>query len=202
MSQFLESPRFPGCPSFGFLFRPRYRTEITVGASGWEKRDRLWAYPLHDCQVTVGPRMEDEIDELLEFFHVVAGEYYGFRMKVYGDFKSCRPSETPTALDQPMVATGVTNEYQLVKRYTLGAVTQDRPIYKPVGSTILVSGGAHTLDATTGLVTFAGTPSGTPSWGGEFDVPVRFQGDFPIEIINKRAHTVSFMLEELRGTAL
>jgi len=199
---FLETPRFPGCPSFGYVFRPRYRTDIVRNAVDDEKRTGLWTYPKHDCQVTVGPRMDDEIDALLDFYHAVGGELYGFRFKNHGEFKTCRPSETPAATDQPMVATGVTNQYQLIKRYTAGVLSRDRRILKPVTVSVADGSGAvspsgYTLDTTTGLITFDSAPTGSPTWGGEFDVPMRFSGDFPIGIIDKRAHTVTFMLEEI-----
>jgi uncharacterized protein (TIGR02217 family) len=76
---------------------------------------------------------------------------------------------------------------------------------KPVSGTVsiadadgTVSPAEYTVDYTTGLVTFSVTPTGSPTWGGEFDIPMRFSGDFPIQIIDKRAHSVSFMLEEIR----
>lgn len=202
---FLESPRFPGCPSFGFLFRPRYLTEKIGNAGGGELRYDMWQYPLHDCQVTVGPRMDDEIDQVLEFFHAVKGEYVGFRFKNYGEFKTCRPSQDPAATDQPMLATDSSDEeYQLIKRYTAGVRTQDRFILKPIAATVVIADGGspvdssdYTLDETTGLVSFS-VPVTDPTWGGQFDVPMRFQGDFPTSIIARKAYSVSFMLEELR----
>jgi uncharacterized protein (TIGR02217 family) len=202
---FLETPSFPGKPSYGYVFRPRYQTDIERNGVGDELRTSLWSFPLYDCQVTVGPRMDDEIDELLEFYNAVGGEEVGFRVKNYGEYKSCRPSATPAATDQPMTATGVSNEYQLIKRYTAGAQSRDRPIYKPVSGTVviadadgLVDSGEYTVDHTTGLVTFSVAPTGSPTWGGEFDLKMRFTEDFPIQIIDKRAHSVSFTLEEYR----
>ena len=100
--------------------------------------------------------------------------------------------------------------YQLFKRYAYGARYQDRPIYKPVQGTIVVEddgvprveGADYTIDYTTGLVTLAFTPSTSgPTWGGEFDLPMRFDGGFPLEIITRRAQSVSFALKELRLTA-
>jgi uncharacterized protein (TIGR02217 family) len=205
---FLETPRFPYCPSFGYVFRPRYRTDIVRNTVDDEKRSSLWLYPKHDCQVTVGPRMEDEIDALLDFYHAVGGEFMGFRVKNFGDFKSCRPSQIPTNVDQPTVATGVTNQFQLVKRYTVGAATRDRIILKPVAGTILVSDNGATanpanyaINTATGVITFSVAPTGPVKWGGQFDVPMRFSGDFPISILNKSGSgsfytSVTFMLEE------
>lgn len=200
---FLETPRLPGCPSFGYSKRPRYKTEVVESLTGRRDRFRLWEYPLHDYTVTVGPRQEGEISRLLEFYHAMGGQYVGFRAKDYSDFMSCHIDETPTATDQPLVQIAGL-EYQITKNYVAGNRTQQRTITKPVAATILVAENGTpttsgwTLDATTGVITFDSTPSAPVTWGGEFDVPVMFSGDFPVEIINKRAQTVTFGLDELR----
>ena len=201
MSDWLESPRFPGCPSFGYTSEAEYRVVITRRASGVEKRNRSWLRPLVKLTVTVGPRMEAEIQELLEFWHACGGQARAFRMKDWADFKSCQVQLTPSANDQPLVEIpdnpGV---FQLTKRYQFGidengdAVYQDRDIYKPVAGTIVLSG-AGTVDYTDGTV--AGASEGT-TWGGEFDVPCRFDSGFPVEIANQRIESVTFALTEVR----
>lgn len=203
MSPFIETAAFPGAVSYGYSARPRYRTEVIVQGTGRESRFRLWEYPLHDYTVTVGPRDHAEMSRVLEFYHACGGQYYGFRFRDYADFKSCYSDETPSRLDQPLIAAG--GNYQLIKRYTAGSVSQDRPIIKPIASTIiiaddgdLVDPAGYTLNAATGIVTFSVAVTGPLRWGGEFDVPVRFTGDFPIEIIQYQTHSVTFGLEELR----
>jgi uncharacterized protein (TIGR02217 family) len=196
---FLESPRFPGCPSAGFTSDPQYRVVITRRSSGVEKRNRSWTYPLTQLTVTIGPRAEDEIQEVLEFYHSVGGQAVGFRVKDYSDFKSCHVSFDPTANDQPLLATAVGGTYQLAKLYQFGVdqdgnpVTQYRPIYKPVAGTVLLSG-AGSVDYETGLV----TGSGGGTWGGEFDVPCRFDSGFPVEVVARQIQSVTFALVELR----
>jgi uncharacterized protein (TIGR02217 family) len=204
---FLESPRFPSCPSLGYTSRPRYENVKIRKASGALDRFRLWDYPLHDFICTVGPRAEGEISRLLEFYHALGGDYSGFRFKDYADFKSCYTDETPGD-DQPLeLITG--DSYQMVKEYVAGTRTQSRFIRKPRAETItiyddgvLVNPSGYTLDASTGVVTFTSPPSGPVTWGGEFDVPVMFQGELPVEIINYRAQSVTFGLEELRTEGL
>ena len=197
MPDFLESPRFPGCPSFGFTSDPEYRVVITRRSSGVEKRNRSWAYPLAKIIVTMGPRLEAEIQEVLEFYHAVGGQAMGFRVKDYTDYKSCFVGLDPTSADQPQVDLGG-GIYQLTKRYQFGVdednqpVTQDRAIYKPVNGTIVLSGGG-TIDYATGQVT-----GGGGTWGGEFDLPMRFDSGFPIEVVDQRIESVQFALQELR----
>jgi uncharacterized protein (TIGR02217 family) len=205
---FLESPPFPKCPSFGFVSEPMYSVTIIERSSGIESRNRNWNYPLHRYSATVGPRAEEDIAELLEFWHAIGGTAYGFRFNDGVDNRSCRLYETITPTDQPLVidATHSPTAYQLTKRYTYGARSQDRPIFKPIADTIRVADGGvekietvdWTLDTTTGLVTLLFTPAGALTWGGEFDVPVRFDSEFPVELVDRRIQSVSFVLKEQR----
>jgi uncharacterized protein (TIGR02217 family) len=204
---FLEY-RFPVCPSFGFVSEPMYSVTVIERASGVERRNRNWSYPLHRYTATVGPRVEAEIAELLEFWHAVGGAALGFRFKDGVDYRSCRINETIAATDQPLVlaAGSSPEEYQLVKRYTWATREQDRPIYKPVEGTVVIADGGvpktegvhYTVDTTTGRVSLLFTPAGTLTWGGEFDVPVRFDSEFPVELYNLRIQSVQFVLRELR----
>jgi uncharacterized protein (TIGR02217 family) len=205
---FLETPRFPGCPSFGITSEPLYAVSIVERASGGEKRNRDWDRVRHRYTLTVGPRMEAEISELLEFWHAVGGPAYGFRFQDPVDYKSCRIEETPAATDQPLpeLVGGSPSEYQLTKRYTFGANTQDREIYKPVSGSVLIADNGtlktetthYVIDYTNGTVAINFTPAGTLTWGGEFDVPVRFEQGFPVEIVQRQIQSVSFTLIELR----
>lgn len=204
---FLENPVFPGCPSFGYVSRPDYLTSVVRVRSGREQRNRFWSRPLYRVDVTVGPREENEIQELLEFWHAVGGMECGFRFKDWADYKSCRVGQTSAATDQPLVLVdGSPVQYQLTKRYTAGVRTQDRDIYKPVSGTILIADNGtpktetsdYTVDYATGLVTLLFSPAGALTWGGEFDTPMRFDSDFPVELSNHRIQSVSFTLMELR----
>jgi uncharacterized protein (TIGR02217 family) len=204
---FLETPRFPSCPSFGFTSEPMYAVAIIERASGIETRNRTWSRPLNRYPaVTVGPRVEADVQEALEYYHAVGGKAYGFRFKDYADYKSCRVNETATAIDQPIYIDPLTSAYVLVKEYTAGILIQQREIYKPVQGTIMISdstalkteGTDYTIDYPSGVITFLYTPVGVLRWGGEFDVPVRFDSEFPVELINLRIQSASFTLKELR----
>jgi uncharacterized protein (TIGR02217 family) len=206
---FLETPRFPACPRYGFTSEPMRSVTIITRKGGQERRNLNWAYPLQRITLTVGPSEGGDaaVQELLEFWHAVGGEAYGFRVKDYADFKSCYVSSTPAATDQPLEQnTNSPTEYQMVKRYTAGALSSDRIISKPVQGTILIADNGtlktetthYTVDYTTGLVTLNFTPSGPMTWGGEFDVPMRFDGPLPIEIVDLRQQSASFSLKEIR----
>jgi uncharacterized protein (TIGR02217 family) len=195
---FIESPRFDGCPSAGFTSEPEYRVVITRRASGVEKRNRSWTYPLVRLTLTVGPREQDEIQNALAWWHATGGGAIGFRARDYTDHLSCNVGQTPLATDQPLLSLGG-GVYQLNKRYQVGIdqdgnpVYQDRPIYKPVVGTVLLSG-AGSVDYETGQV--SGSAGGTA--GFEFDVPVRFEPSFPVEVVARQIQSVTFSLIELR----
>ncbi len=206
---FLEAPAFPACPSFGYSFSPGYSVRIVQMESGRELRNRNWARPLIRVSCTVGPREEEEIYSLLGFWHAVGGTECGFRFRNPADCLSCAIGQTPAATDQPLVSTGDSPAaYQLTKRYTRGARSQDIDIVKPVPGTVIVANQlgelqpptAYTLDTTTGVLVPNGGFVGVPAtWGGEFDLPMRFDSEFPIEIIDQRIQSVTFTLVELRN---
>lgn len=182
---------FPGCLKFGYSSSPNFQVEIVETASGIEYRNENLAQSRRLILVTVGPGPggEPEVEEVMRFYEAHGGPADGFRMLDPTQYKSCGIRDTPTAFDQPLVA--VDGGYQLALAFTAGSLTRYRYIYKPYG-TILLSGGGS-VDYSTGLVTGGG--GGT--WGGEYHLPCRFEGDFPVSIVNKRAMSVSFALKEL-----
>lgn len=205
--EFLEDPPFPACPKFGAASEPDYSVTIVPTAGGWEYRNLNSSAPLTRVTLTVGPGpdLDEEVQELLEFWHALGGPHIGFRYRDRADYKSCRVRGTPAATDQPLVlVSGAT--YQVTKRYTAGAQSRDRKIRKPRasgflladGGTVKTAGVDYTLDTTTGLVTLNFSPVGALTWGGEFDIPVRFDSTFPVEQLSYRVQSVSFVLKEFR----
>lgn len=206
---FLEDPVFPQSPSVGYVSAPSYRTEIVRSLSGVENRNRVWERPLHKYVVTIGPRAEDVVQDVLYHFHAMGGPECGFRFVDLLDYKSCRSYETPTALDQPLIAgTSSPGGYQMVKDYIFGTRSQRRYIFKPKAGSVLVANEAGVeqaaadfdVDDQTGVITplagFVGVPT---TCGFEFDVPVRYESDeLPVSFDFAVAESVSFGLLELR----
>lgn len=189
---FLETPRFPDDIAYGSMGGPGYNTTIVAVRSGSEARNINWSKARHNYDVAYGVRTMEQLEELIEYFHAVAGSGYGFRFKDFADFKSCNTGNTPTFSDQIIgTGDGVEDDFQLIKTYTKGAFSRERTISKPVAGTVLVSiNGVQKLqgDATypwsintaTGIITFtAAVPPDTQivRAGYEFDVPVRFDVD-------------------------
>jgi uncharacterized protein (TIGR02217 family) len=204
---FIETPVFPLCPRLNYTALPGYSCTISTTVSGRERRNRNWARPLLVFNIQVGPKMSDEIEELLDFWHAMGGPECGFRFKDWTDFKSCRASQTVSATDQVLtLIPGSPGGYQLQKTYRAGARATVRDILKPVQGTIQIADGGvaktegvhWVLDYSTGLLTTFFTPAGELTWGGEFDVPVRFDSEFPLETVTNTVEQVTLQLRELR----
>ena len=186
---FIETPRFPDNISYGSKGGPKYNTVVTTVNSGFEYNNINWDTARHVYDVAMGVRSLEELSNLVSFFHITRGKGHYFRYKDWADYKSCDLSDTITTTDQIFgVGDGSEIAFQLIKTYDLGGgVINQRDIKKPVNGTILIAiNGStqiettnYTIDYTTGIVTFVSAPAEAASltWGGEFDVPCRFDTD-------------------------
>jgi uncharacterized protein (TIGR02217 family) len=181
---------FPIAVSFGATGGPERRNEIVTLMSGREARNARFAHSRRRYDAGTGLRSAEDLHDVLAFFEARRGSLHGFRFRDPFDMKSCRPEETPAALDQPIgTGDGEQAAFQLSKTYGGGEDAYVRPVTKPVAGTveIAVAGvaqveGTHfTVDASTGLVTFQ--PGHIPAEGAAvtagfvFDVPVRFDAE-------------------------
>ena len=165
---FQESPRFPESIGAGSKFGPGYSTSIARNLGGYEMNNQNWSMPLYEGDVIHGVRTQDQLDDLLAFFHGVAGMHNGFRFKSFNDYKA-------TGGEGALLALSATT-WQMYKTYTFGAMSKSRKIAKPVEGVTVAGGGAYTVDTTTGIVTKTGGADPT-GWSGEFDFPARFNID-------------------------
>jgi uncharacterized protein (TIGR02217 family) len=209
MSEITADPAlvFPACPTFGFKGEPNYLVKITSREGGYERRQRVWSRPLYKyTSVPLGSQSQDDIENVLYFWHAVGGMSNGFRFQDQVDYKSCRLSATPAVTDQPLESLADSpGRYVLCKQYQIGSVIQQREILRPIGSTIMIGNEDGepqtdwTLDESCGLVipgeTFAGTPY---CWGGEFHVWVRFDGQLSPEFSNYEIMNLEVQMTELR----
>lgn len=167
---FLETPRFPERIAMEARGGPTYSTDVIVVNSGWEQRNQVWSQARLMWDVGQVVKPEDEYAPLQAFFRNVKGRTHGFRFKDWTDYQVTAAEGFWNTIDS--------THFQMVKRYTTGALTENRIITKPISGTVATSGTSVTglsIDYATGIATVStGTLTG---WSGEFDVPVRFDTD-------------------------
>lgn len=178
--------RFPDNISRGARGGPQRKVQVVELASGAEERNASWANSRRRYDVSYGVRRADDLHAVVEFFEARGGRLHGFRFKDWSDFKSCKPSLSPAAVDQPVgTGNGTATTFQLVKLYVSGSQSWTRSMAKPVaGSVRIALAGVEqvsgwTVDTATGIVTFSSAPGNgvAITAGFEFDVPVRFDSD-------------------------
>lgn len=169
--------RFPADISYGSSGGPEYTTDIVASQNGYEQRNVHWEQSRARFNVAHGVKTKPQLDTLIAFFRARKGRAYGFRFKDWTDYQ---------AVSQ-ILGTGdaTQTQFQLVKHYTSGSITETRTITKPVAGTIQVflngvlQTSGVTINTTIGVVSFTTAPATgaviTASF--EFDVPVRFDTD-------------------------
>lgn len=180
--------RFPDKIAFGATGGPEHLTRIITLGSGFEQRDKRWAVPRRTWNVTTGLKNAQDVEDLLGFHDIVDGRFRGFRFKDWLNFKTVPVDQTPTKDDQ-LIGTGdgAQKEFQLVKESSFGVTKTTRIITKPRPETVLIAKAGvlqtvdtdYVIDAAQGIIIFIVAPPGGEdiTWGGEFDVPVRFDID-------------------------
>lgn len=159
--------------SRGVAGGPRVRRTKNYNQAGRLSQIFEWEYSLGRWDLKYGVKLPADFKTIRDFWYVVMlGAYEGFRMRDWSDYKG---EADNTALE---LVSGTT--WQLQRKYTAGASTALRSIFKPsddvpvvvydVGNSVLTG----TTDYTTGRWTGAGTPA---YWTGIFDVPVTFEDD-------------------------
>lgn len=196
---------FPECPSYGLSAQPQYLVKINSRQGGFETVKRRWPRPLITfVSVPMGQRSDVDIQSVLNFWHAVGGYAIPFLFKDWTDFQSSPIDVESTGTDQPLDLTPISGvgTYQMQKLYAVGSITQVRDITKPVGSTIRAFSNAtektnFTVDENTGLIQ-AGDTDILTTWGGEFLVPVRFDSQLSIEVVDQEIQGADFTLREKR----
>lgn len=135
-TQFIEI-EFPRTISAKAVGGPSFNTTINPGQSGYESRNQNWQIPRGEWTVTVETPSErvttplTYIEQLTAFFLVVGGKANAFRLKDHKDFTNGLSLQTIGAAD------GATGNFQLVKNYTVGPLTFQRTITKPITSLVV-----------------------------------------------------------------
>lgn len=177
MSSFVETPRFPEWISFWARGGRGWKPTITETYGGQEYRNNPWAQMRGEwywdnqdaAAFSQNPSLASLSYSALRNLFAVSQGTAAFRFKDFRDFK-----DDAGGIFVMLTAT----TFQMYKHYAVSPLSYNQIIQKPVTGSVTVNGGASpVVDYTTGIVTVA---SGTPtSWVGEFDIPVRFNGDIP-----------------------
>lgn len=163
-----------------------WRTNIIVIDSGAEIRNQQWSYPRHEYDVAYGVKEKYQLENLISFFQVMAGQAIGFRYKDHSDFKSCQYSTgTINSSDCVLTTASNTTAVQIYKTYTQGSYVRSRKILKPTTNVLVSVNGTNlttsqfAVDTTNGIINIStGYSTGVVIKAGfEFDVPVRFNTD-------------------------
>lgn len=206
-TSFMDDVIFPIHVSWGTAGGPEWLVEIVEKVSGHEERNSPWSAPRRSYDARYGVRTHDELYEVLKLYHVALGRLRGFRLLDWTDYRSAAPQQAPTATDQALgTGDGTTTVFPLVKRYQVGAHVFDRRISKPYGTLLVAVNGTPTAEGwtaslSTGTITFSSAPANGAvlTWGGQFHVPVRFDGRLDqIAVRGPIGDIPSIPLKELR----
>lgn len=228
LPKFIES-RFPSLTGWDYSSEASYQVGIAESGQGArENRNLPTPYPRRRITVRIAPDKEGDMSMVKRWHHALRGSAVGFRVMDPTDFLSVDMEQFQsvdtftaalcTALDQPLEEIEETpGGFQLVKQYTVEIadiedLTQRLPILKPVQGTILVANhlgqvqppDRWVIDYTRGILQPGGGFVGTPyTWGGQYDVPMRFNSPLPVEMTEHRFAGTTFELLELpRGDFL
>jgi len=163
---------------------PEFSTNVTITASGFERRNSLWSDARLRFDVGPGVRSEAELGELIAFFRARRGQARGFRLRDPSDNSSNAMIGAPTPVDQLIgVGDGATARFELVKNYGASGDAQKRRITRPRAESVRVSvdgleNFGWSLDVR-GAIVFTHAPAAGAAVraGFLFDVPVRFAED-------------------------
>jgi uncharacterized protein (TIGR02217 family) len=206
-TSFMDDVLFPIHISWGSSGGPDWPVEIATLGSGHEERNTRWSAPLRYYDAKYGVRKPDELYEILKIYHVAMGRLRGFRLLDWTDYRSGAPQQAPGFGDQPLgIGDGETTTFNLVKRYEVGPHVFERRIHKPFGTVLVGVDAAQIFEGfsvalAAGIVSFTEPPAegAVLTWGGEFHVPVRFDGNLDQTTIRGPiADIPSIPLKELR----
>jgi uncharacterized protein (TIGR02217 family) len=198
---FLESPRFPDEIAAWLQGGRGSLTIVTETYGGYEYRNSPWRYPRGRWNIGAALRtaaaagVSLSMQDLYDFALNCIGQLNGFRL-----FAPLDQSDAGHGvLGTTGLAVSATTAYQMYKNVTSGNNSVQLKVLKPVATADTRNNVAipamkiynngvlqtvttdYTINAATGVVTFTSQPTvgHTLTWVGYYDIPVRFNKDFP-----------------------
>jgi len=208
MSDFIDE-RLLEWVSYGFEGGPTFLTVSAELVSGWDQRNAERLRPRHRFTAPYDSVKKEFHDILKAAYIACLGPEASFRFKDWADYK----------LEDVIVgdSDGTTDQLvQIVKPYTFGTRTINRPIIKPCDSTIYNQANGYVEDApalvitaddvpitpsaidyTTGIITITEAAGQVLRVTCDYDVPVHFENDsLNFTIVEFQAHTSQIALIE------
>lgn len=196
MTRFVDVYLDDCVPGYPVLGSPRWSTDIAMADGGDEQVNERWAHPLNRYTLPEAVRTMTVFNAIRDHWLVMRGPAHTWPFRDPLDFASvplAAPNTAPavTPYDQDLgIGDGVTRTFQMQKTYARGAQEYVRTIALPVVASVRIGrDGASSppqemlsgwsVSRTTGIVTFDTAPANGEvlTWGGYFDVPVRFESD-------------------------
>lgn len=196
MTRFVDEYLHDCVPGYPVLASPRWSTSIVAVDSGAEQANQRWAHPLHRYTLPEAVRTMTVFNAIRDHWLVMRGPAHTWPFRDPLDFASVpllAPNTPPvvTPWDQPLgIGDGVTRTFQMQKEYVRGSQVYTRDITLPVVSSLRIGRDSTSsppqeylsgfaVNRQTGEITFdvAPTDATVLTWGGYFDVLVRFESD-------------------------
>lgn len=136
-----DEVQFPTTISAGASGGPVFKTDVIVVNDGYERRNQNWSQGRISYDASYGIRSMADIATVLKFFRARQGMVRGFRFRDPLDYTSAADGISAfSAIDQLIgIGNSSATQFQLVKNYINGGVTQQRTIKKPVNGQVLVA---------------------------------------------------------------
>lgn len=158
---------------------PQFTTQVSSTVSGTEYRSKISSYPRLKYNIAPGIRSKEDVDQIISLFRVACGKLYSFRFQ--------DPIDSQIINENIGLGDGITNAFQITKKYQINKSVVYRKISKPVTSDlqIYLNGSLHnsdkyTCDSNTGVVTFVTPPKELDviSVTSSFHIEMRFDTDY------------------------
>lgn len=138
--------QFPTTISAGASGGPAFKTDIVTVNDGFERRNQNWSQGRIHYDASYGVRSLADAATIIKFFRARQGMVRGFRFRDPLDYTSAADGiSNYSAIDQLVgIGNSSQTQFQLVKNYTSGGITQSRNIKKPVSGKILIAVDGYT----------------------------------------------------------
>lgn len=200
MTRFVDEYAPEDMPSWPCASSPRFSTQIVQVDSGDDQINQRWEHPLYRFTMPEVIREQDTFEAVRDQWLAMRGPAHTWPWRDPLDFATVAldfPTVVPslTRNDQLIAfGDGLTRQFQLTKTYARGSQTYVRNITLPVIDTVLIAVDGADPNTTSpdnpwsvsrpgGILTFEHAPinGAEITWGGLFDVEVRFENDEAFE---------------------